>query len=246
MTRLGAAENHDPDTLQGKVIPIAAVAAAPPPPPKDPPPPSPSAGRLRRCIKTCEQALGHIKGWGKKLLDHQEDLVYRAVTAVLTAVAIAVVVHTLWDLWAPRDTFSQIAISALDGMLLAVIIMEVVRTVKLHYEGGLKVRPFLTIGMIGAVREMLCVGAHLSLQSAGHEEKPSAVHAALLELGVNGAAVVALAIALVLVVRYADGPSGAPSRRGRAGRARHAGYTSRTGGGPVATAIQPALGSRLG
>ena len=88
-------------------------------------------------------------------------------------------------------------------MLFAIIVIEVMRTVVAHFErGGLQLQPFLIIGIISAVRGILTVGAHLSLQgSVG--QKTSSVHDALLELGVNAAVVVGLALSLVLIRRLA-------------------------------------------
>jgi hypothetical protein len=80
------------------------------------------------------------------------------------------------------------------------IVIEVMRTVVAHFErGGLQLQPFLIIGIISAVRGILTVGAHLSLgDTAG-----TSVHDAVLELGVNAAVVVGLALSLVLVRRLA-------------------------------------------
>jgi hypothetical protein len=61
----------------------------------------------------------------------------------------------------------------------------------------------LIIGIISAVREILTVGARLSLVGSVHDPSPTVVHNALLELGVNAAVVVGLALALVLVRRVA-------------------------------------------
>jgi hypothetical protein len=78
------------------------------------------------------------------------------------------------------------------------------RTVVTHLQhGGVQLQPFLVIGTISAVRSILAVGARLSLQSAQHEPPPSVIRSALLELGVNAAVVLALAVALVLVRRLA-------------------------------------------
>lgn len=87
-------------------------------------------------------------------------------------------------------------------MLFAIIVLEVMRTVVAHFEhGGLQLQPFLIIGIISAVREVLTVGARLSLQQAGREPTTQVLHSALLELGVNAAVVLGLAVALVLIRR---------------------------------------------
>jgi uncharacterized membrane protein (DUF373 family) len=129
-----------------------------------------------------------------------EDLIHYAVALVLLAVAGIVLYHTAYDLATTNVRFDVAATTAINGVLFAIIVIEVMRTVVAHFErGGLQLQPFLIIGIISAVREILTVGARLSL----HEPTPALVHTALLELGVNAAVVVGLALALVLIRRLA-------------------------------------------
>ena len=129
-----------------------------------------------------------------------EDLIHYAVAVVLMAVAIIVLVNTAKDLINSNAPYADAATTAINGVLFAIIVIEVMRTVVAHFErGGLQLQPFLIIGIISAVREILTVGARLSL----HTPEGSALHDALIELGVNAAVVVGLAVALVLVRRLA-------------------------------------------
>ena len=132
-----------------------------------------------------------------------EDLIHYAVALVLLAVAGIVLYHSAYDLATTRQPFATAATTAVNGVLFAIIILEVMRTVIAHFErGGLQLQPFLIIGIISAVRGILAVGARLSLQGATNV--PSVVHDALLELGVNAAVVVGLALSLVLIRRLAE------------------------------------------
>jgi len=131
-----------------------------------------------------------------------EDVMHYAVVLALMAVAGLVLYRTSYDLATTHAGFAVAATTAANGVLFAIIIMEVMRTVMAHFErGGLQLQPFLIIGMISAVREILSVGAHLSLDSS--ESATGTVHLALLELGVNAAVVIGLAAALVLVRTHA-------------------------------------------
>ncbi len=179
--------------------------------------------RLRRVTRPLQPRSGLVDGVGglidrkrRRILDkwrlQREDttftgtaneLVHRGVAVVLVGVAIYVLAHTILALATTSVPFAQAAISAVNGLLFAIIIMEVMRTVTTFERGGLHLQPFLVIGIVSAVREMLAVGAHLSLQAPGQEDAP-VVHLALLELGVNGAVVLGLATALVLVRRFAN------------------------------------------
>ena len=132
-----------------------------------------------------------------------EDLIHYAVALVLLAVASIVLYHTAYDLITTKQPFATAATTAVNGVLFAIIVIEVMRTVVAHFEkGGLQLQPFLIIGIISAVRGILSVGARLSLQgSAG--APATTVHDALLELGVNASVVVGLALSLVLIRRLA-------------------------------------------
>jgi uncharacterized membrane protein (DUF373 family) len=133
-----------------------------------------------------------------------EDVVHYAVAVVLMAVAGIVLYHTAYDLATTSAPFASAATTAVNGVLFAIIVMEVMRTVVAHFDtGGLQLQPFLIIGIISAVREILTVGARLSLQNSSHEPSTSVIHTALLELGVNAAVVLGLAAALVLIRRLA-------------------------------------------
>ena len=133
-----------------------------------------------------------------------EDVIHYGVAVVLMIVAGIVLYKTTYDLVTTSEPFAQAATTAVNGVLFAIIIMEVMRTVMAHFDrGGLQLQPFLIIGIISAVREILSVGAHLSLSSSGHDGTASTVHLALLELAINAGVVVGLAAALVLIRRLA-------------------------------------------
>lgn len=157
--------------------------------------------RKRRHLKVNRERL---RGLQIKAVATTEDLVHYAVAFVLVAVAAVVLGHTTYDLVTTADPFAQATTTAVNGVLFAIIIIEVMRTVMVHFDrGGLQLQPFLIIGIVSAVREILSVGAHLSLQGAGEGASIPAVHLALLELAVNGGVVLGLALALVLVRRLA-------------------------------------------
>jgi len=74
--------------------------------------------------------------------------------------------------------FPENVTTVVNGALFVVIVMEVLRTVVAHFEHtGFQLQPFLIIGIVSATREILTVGARLSL--AG-DKAPSALRNALL------------------------------------------------------------------
>ena len=97
----------------------------------------------------------------------------------------------------------------MSGVVFAIIIMEVMRTEVSHIERpGLDLEPFLIIGIISAVRELLSVGARMSLLPDADGAR-GAIHLSLLELGANGVLVFGLVMALV-TLRRLGGPRSAP------------------------------------
>jgi uncharacterized membrane protein (DUF373 family) len=169
--------------------------------------PDPGSSPRRSAVERFNQLLGerlfgdapHIG-----LIRIGEDLLHYVVALMLFAAAAIVLYHTGYDLVTSDEPFAVAATSAVNNVLFALIVIEVMRTVVAHFErGGLQLQPFLIIGIISAVREILTVGARLSLQGSVHDPSTRVVHSALLELGVNTAVVLGLALSLVLVRRLA-------------------------------------------
>jgi len=72
------------------------------------------------------------------------------------------------------------------------------RTVLTHLEGwGFPFRPFLVIGIIAAVRDILAVSTRLTL-SSGSTTGATPISQSLLELGTNAGVILVLAVALFL------------------------------------------------
>ncbi len=127
-----------------------------------------------------------------------EDAVHYLVALLLFAIAAVVLYETVRHFADSSPLFPNGVTEAVNGVLFVVIIMEILRTVLAHFEGGgFQLKPFLIIGIFSAVRHILTVGANLTLAHVS----VSALHNSLLELGVNAAVVLALVVALVLVRR---------------------------------------------
>jgi uncharacterized membrane protein (DUF373 family) len=89
---------------------------------------------------------------------------------------------------------------AVNSVLFIVVVLELLRTIVGRLEGGgFQLQPFLVIGIISATRDILTVGAELSL--AGRDGVPLGRN--MTELAVNAGVVLALSVALVLVRRFA-------------------------------------------
>ncbi|GAC1366135.1 MAG: hypothetical protein NVSMB32_10240 [Actinomycetota bacterium] len=126
-----------------------------------------------------------------------EDLVHYVVIAVLLLLAGMALYKTGTDLLGSHRDVANRVIDGLNGVLFVVIVLELMSTVVAHFEhAGFQLQPFLIIGIISGVRHILTLGARLSL--AG-EVTGTAFRQSQIELGVEGAVVLGLALALFLV-----------------------------------------------
>ena len=126
-----------------------------------------------------------------------EDLVHYLVIAALLVLAGMALYKTAIDLFHPDVSLANRVINGLNGVLFVVIVLELMTTVVAHFEhSGFQLQPFLIIGIISGVRHILTVGARLSL--AG-EVTGTAFRQSQIELGVEGAVVLGLGLALFLV-----------------------------------------------
>lgn len=131
------------------------------------------------------------------IVDRAEDVLHYVIAAVLMAIAAAVVYQTVADFVGRDHAFAIRVTGAINGVLFVIIVLELLRTVMAHFETSeLQLQPFLIIGVISAVRHILTIGARLTLQGEGTAES---FRRAQIELGVEAAVVLALAIALVLI-----------------------------------------------
>jgi uncharacterized membrane protein (DUF373 family) len=129
-----------------------------------------------------------------------EGLVFVALTALLFAIVVLVLVHTTQTLITPPppQAFTETVTQALNGVLFVVIVVEVLRTILGRFEGqGLRLQPFLVIAIVSTVRHILTVAARLSL--VGEQNGMALV----VELVANAGVVLVLVVALVMYRRWA-------------------------------------------
>jgi uncharacterized membrane protein (DUF373 family) len=99
-----------------------------------------------------------------------------------------------------QQGFPLAIITLVNDLLLVMIITEVLRTVLSYLaEKGTSLRPFLFIAAISATRRILAIGARMSLQQ--DQLQQDQFQQAMVDLGVNAAVILAIAIALYLLTR---------------------------------------------
>ncbi|GAC1360380.1 MAG: hypothetical protein NVSMB44_11950 [Ktedonobacteraceae bacterium] len=140
-----------------------------------------------------------------RLLDGIDAVVYVIVGACFFLWALFALGYSFWegyrgllDSGADAPKMGQAIIQFISDLLLVLIIMEVLGTVT-HYlkERATSLRPFLFIGIISATRGILSIGARLSVE--GSAIRADEFQRAMIELGVNGAVILALGITIKLL-----------------------------------------------
>ena len=134
-----------------------------------------------------------------------EVLLYAAVGLLLAAAAVLVLVGTVHELVhaiSAGQSAVDIAVTVLDRVLLALIIAELLYTLRFVLRTHeIAVEPFLFIGLIAVVRRILIVTAQFERPPAGGR----ALTNLLLELGLLGFLALALSLAVFLVRRGRPG-----------------------------------------
>ncbi len=122
-----------------------------------------------------------------------------AIVASLLLVAGIVLVRTVAGFLHYWSGFPQTVISAVDGILVVIILLDIAHTVFGHLRATVfPVRPFLVIGILAGVRDILSASAHLTLSGPLTQRD---FRNTLISLGVGVGVVVFLLLGL-LILRF--------------------------------------------
>ncbi len=124
-----------------------------------------------------------------------------AIVASLMLVAGIVLVRSLVNFLDDWNEFPQSVVSAIDGILVVIILLDIAHTVFGHLRASVfPVRPFLIIGILAGVRDILSSSAHLTLSGT---LSATDFRDTLISLGV-GVGVVVLLLVGLLILRFAS------------------------------------------
>lgn len=122
-----------------------------------------------------------------------------AIVASLLLVAGDVLVHTVDRFLRYGHAFSDAIVAAIDGILVVIIILDIARTVFGHLRTAVfPVKPFIVIGILAGVRDILSASAHLTLSGPLSQRE---FYDTLISLGVGVGVVVFLLLGL-LILRF--------------------------------------------
>jgi uncharacterized membrane protein (DUF373 family) len=135
-------------------------------------------------------------------LEAADAIVYALVGVVFLLAALGMLGYSLVAFPASlRQTgFALAIVTLVNDLLLVMIIMEVLRTVLSYLqERATSLQPFLFIAAISATRRILAIGAQMSV--TGDTLSPNRFQQAMIDLGANAGAILAIAAALYLLAR---------------------------------------------
>ena len=122
-----------------------------------------------------------------------------AIIASLLLVAGIVLVRIVVDFLGDWHSFPQSVVAAIDGILVVIILLDIAHTVFGHLRASVfPVRPFLVIGILAGVRDILSASARLTLSGSLSQ---SNFQSTLISLGVGVGVVVFLLLGL-LILRF--------------------------------------------
>jgi uncharacterized membrane protein (DUF373 family) len=136
------------------------------------------------------------------LLEGADAMVYTLVALVFLVAAFGMLAYSVVSFSdnLNRQGFPLAIITLVNDLLLVMIITEVLRTVLSYLaEKGTSLRPFLFIAAISATRRILAIGARMSL--AQDQLEAGQFQQAMIDLSVNAAVILAIAVALYLLTR---------------------------------------------
>jgi uncharacterized membrane protein (DUF373 family) len=153
-----------------------------------------------------------LKQLPAKLLERLDRLAYLIAGFVLVAAAIAIIAYSLVAFVNKlKEGFLEASITLINDVLLALIVLELLRTVIGFIRGqgqpnvAESLIPFLVIGGISASRRILAVGASIGVEEAKGTLEPVRFSQAMIELGVSGGLILVIGIALVILRPYLPG-----------------------------------------
>jgi len=123
------------------------------------------------------------------------------IVVSLLLVAGVVLVRTVVDFFQQWNSFPRSVVGAIDGILVVIILLDIAQTVFGHVRTAIfPAKPFLIIGILAGVRDILSSSAHLTLGSSLTQTN---FKDTLISLGVGVGVVVLLLVGLVLL-RYSE------------------------------------------
>jgi len=120
-----------------------------------------------------------------------------AIVLSLLLVAAVELGRTIYTFFSQWGSFPEAVVAAIDGILVVVILLDIAHTVLAHVRtSSFPVRPFLVIGILAGVRDILSASARLTF---GNSLRGTNFTHTLISLSLGVGVVVMLSASLVLL-----------------------------------------------
>lgn len=120
-----------------------------------------------------------------------------AIVVSLLVIAATVLVRTIYNFFRQWGGFPETVVGAIDGVLVVIILLDIAHTMLEHLRSStFPVRPFLAIGVLAGVRDILSASARLTF---GGSAAGSDFNRTMISLALGVGVVVALSVALLLL-----------------------------------------------
>ena len=144
-----------------------------------------------------------------RALERLDQLAYLIAGFVLVITALAIIAYALIAFISKLSAgFLEASITLINDVLLALIVLELLRTVMGFVRGhgqpnvAESLIPFLVIGGISATRRILAIGAGIGVEETKGTLEAARFGQAMVELGVSGGLILAIGITLVILRSY--------------------------------------------
>lgn len=125
------------------------------------------------------------------------SVVEYAIVVSLLLIAATVLVRTIYDFFRQWGGFPQTVVGAIDGVLVVIILLDIAHTVLAHLRSStFPVRPFLAIGVLAGVRDILSASARLTF---GSSSAVSDFNQTIISLALGVGVVVSLSLSILLL-----------------------------------------------
>jgi hypothetical protein len=138
----------------------------------------------------------HFREWWLRVVDLSRDVTFATSITVLVGLSLVLLVNTVRIVVFESDSLSTAVINGVNGILLAVIILELARTLQAHFTTGSRLRPLIVVAVIAAVRELLAAGVRITLNP---NLSPGTQHDLLIQSAVSAVIIGVLVFALRFV-----------------------------------------------
>lgn len=153
--------------------------------------------------------MKQTESWLIHILERLDQLAYLIAGFVLVGSALAITGYALVAFANKLGAgFLEASITLINDILLALIVLELLRTVIGFIRGhgqpnvAESLIPFLVIGGISATRRILAVGAAVGVEEIKGTLEATRFSQAMIELGVSGALIAAIGLTLVILRPY--------------------------------------------